>query len=253
MRGFPLVLAFFFAACAPDTDAPPTETPADHLAMSAIEASGGWSAWAQLPTLRFDWMVVRDSVEVVRVRHLWDKTRNRARVEWEIGTDSTAVALLDLTRSTPEAPVGEVYVDGEASAPEDSLLSQAYGRFINDSYWLLAPLKTFDPGVNRGIAADSARDGSDVLTLSFGDVGITPGDRYWLRIDPNGLLQTWTYQLEGDTTRTMWTWSEPIQIEGPAGPVTFLSRKSKPDGTSIVTLPSSQVPSDAWTSTTPLF
>jgi hypothetical protein len=228
-------------------------TAADSLAMRVIDAHGGWDAWASMDQVRFDWVVERDSIELSRVRHLWHKTDGRARVEWEIGEDSVAVALLDLAASTPEAPVGVVYLRGEPTAPEDSLVARAYGRFINDSYWMLAPLKTFDPGVNRGLAPDSASGGSDVLALSFGDVGLTPGDRYWLRVGPGGELQTWTYVLQGDTTATTWAWEEPATVNGPAGPLTVLTRKRKPDGTSIVTAPfATPEADDVWTSPLPL-
>lgn len=251
-RIFFLSAFFLICGCASGDPPPVASTPADSVALGLIEASGGWDAWSSLPVLRFDWIVENDSAELVRVRHLWDRHEQRVRVEWEIGEDTTAVALIDLAASTPEAPVASVYVEGQDAAPTDSLDHTAYGRFINDSYWLLAPLKTFDPGVTRSMVDDSTQSGSSVIRLSFGDVGLTPGDQYWLRVGDDGAIQTWTYQLEGDTTRTQWAWTDPVALKGPKGSITFWTRKRKPDGTSIVTVPSTDIPADAWTSLLPI-
>ena len=220
--------------------------------MGIIDAHGGWDAWAALPMLRFDWAVERGGAEVFRVRHLWDRAEERARAEWPVGEDSTAVVILDLAASTPAAPVGSAYINGQPSAPEDSLLATGYARWVNDSYWMVAPLKTFDGGVTRALAADSSGAGPGVLALSFGDVGLTPGDRYWMFADASGDLARWTYVLDGDTTVSTWAWSEPVTVDGPSGLVRFLTRKSKPDGTAIVTTPRDDIPADAWTAPSPL-
>ena len=248
-----LCLALAFAGCAPHDPAPAMASGADSLAMDIIDANGGWEAWAALPLLRFDWAFVRDSAEIRPIRHLWDRENQRARVEWSIGEDSTAVVILDLAASTPEAPSGEAFVNGAVSPPEDSLLARGYSRWTNDTYWLLAPMKTFDPGVNRALAPDSAGPGERVLALSFGDVGLTPGDRYWLHVGDDGAMRSWTYLLEGDTTVTSWTWASPEAVQGPAGPVTFYTRKTSSGGATILTTPTdTSLPDSVWTAPTPL-
>lgn len=244
-----IVSLVLLVGCSDPAPRPDLITEADSLAMSIIDGHGGWDAWAALPLLRFDWIVERDSVEVVRMRHLWDREGDRVRVEWPVGEDSMAVAILRLGESTPDAPVGVAWINGMPSTPADSLLHDGYARFINDSYWLVAPFKTLDPGVNRGLAPDST---DRVLALSFDGVGMTPGDRYWLAPGPDGALARWTYLLEGDTTMTTWTWTEPASVEGPAGPVRFLTRKANAAGSAIVTVPKDDIPADAWTSPTPV-
>ena len=77
----------------------------------------------------------------------------------------------------------------------------AYGRFINDTYWLLAPWKIFDPGVHLAYDGEKPCPGGgvcDVLKLSFENVGLTPKDVYWLWITRDGrrMLQ-WQYVLGG--------------------------------------------------------
>ena len=90
-------------------------------------------------------------------------------------------------------------VEGEPAAAQ---LESGYERFINDTYWLLAPWKVFDPGVNRTYDGEKPCPGGgvcDVLKLTFGEnVGLTPRDTYWLWITREGrrMLQ-WQYVLNG--------------------------------------------------------
>ncbi len=248
-----LALAFALAVTGCATPSTPTaETAADSLAMDMIAASGGWDAWSDLHELRFDWAFERDSVEVFKARHLWDRHGERARVEWGVGGDSMAVVILDLAASALGTASGEAWINGEVSPPGDSLLADGYSRFINDTYWLLAPLKVMDPGVTRTLAPDSARAGERVLALSFGEVGLTPGDRYWLRADAEGRMTGWTYVLEGDTNVTTWDWGAPQTLASESGTLTFRTRKTKPDGSAIVTRIAGDVPATAWTSPLPV-
>ena len=217
---------------------PRLETDADSLAHRVSESAGGLSAWESLPAIAWEWAVVQDSAERVRTYHLWDKRGDRARVEWPVGGDSVAVAVISPSRFDPERPGGEVAVNGVrlAGAERDERLVEAHRRFVNDGYWLLAPLKTLDPGVRRSIDRTSVRE---VLALSFDRVGLTPGDRYWLDVDPiSGTMTGWTYQLEGDSARTRWDWIDPVDVPTPEGPLRLATLKVKDDeGTVIVTEP----------------
>jgi hypothetical protein len=90
-------------------------------------------------------------------------------------------------------------VEGE---PKAEHLKSAYERFINDMYWLLAPWKIFDPGVNRSYEGEKeCPDGGvcDVLKITFGEnVGLTPRDAYWLWITRDGRrMVQWQYVLNG--------------------------------------------------------
>lgn len=230
-------LAVFAAGCGA-ADEPRLSTAADSLAFRVTEASGGLTAWESLPALAFEWAIVQDSVERIRTYHLWDKEGDRSRVEWPVGADSVAVAVISPSRFDPGAPEGEVAINGVAlaGAERDERLVQAHRRFVNDGYWLLAPLKTLDPGVRR--AVDSTSIGS-VLALSFEQVGLTPGDRYWLDVDPvSGAMTGWTYQLEGDSTPSRWQWIDPTDVPTPKGPLRLATLKVKDgEGTVILTQP----------------
>ncbi len=222
-----LVLALVLAGCQSSTS-PRLETAADSLAFRVSEGAGGLKAWEALPALAFDWAVVNDSVEVVRVHHLWDRAGDRSRVEWPGGTDSVLVAVFSPSQFDPDAPEGRVALNGTdlEGAERAERLVEANRRFVNDGYWLLAPLKTLDPGVRR----DLDPNGRD-LALSFDNVGLTPGDRYWIEVDPVTHSMTgWRYQLEGDTAVTRWAWLDPIDLPTDRGPVRLATMKVRDGG-----------------------
>lgn len=206
---------------------PPLETRADSLALQAFEAFGGPEAWAALPYLRFDFGAGNDSTRRVSARHLWNRRTGDYRVEMPAGEDTTYVALFNV--GTQE---GTVYLDG---APVDStrqaeLLQRAYRRFINDTYWLLAPTKLFDPGVTRSYVPDSSGPGAEVVHLAFEGVGLTPGDQYWIHVDPaTGRVNRWDYHLQGmapEEPARSFAWVDYQTFETPAGPVHLATRKT---------------------------
>ena len=226
-----LAAALGGAACT-SPSGPPLETAADSLAFSVSEGVGGAAAWGALPALAFDWAVVVDSTERLRAHHLWDKAGDRARVEWPVGADSVAVAVFAPASFDPDAPEGQAAINGRAlgGAALAERLVEAHRRHVNDGYWLLAPLKAFDPGVRRDVSADGR-----TLLLSFDGVGLTPGDRYEIETEPGtGSMTAWAYVLEGDTARSRWEWLEPTVVETPAGPLRLARMKVKDDGTAVI-------------------
>lgn len=247
-----LLLAVALAACAP-SDTPRLETAADSLAFRITEGAGGLKAWAALPGLAFEWAVVRDSAEVARNRHVWDKHGDRARSEWRAGTDSVVVAVFAPSTFDPEAPTGQVAMNGVvlSGADAEAYLVEGHARFVNDGYWLLAPLKVLDPGVRRTIDATS---GFDELALAFEGVGLTPGDRYWIETDGvTGAMTGWRYVLESGNEGA-WQWVEPAQLATESGPVVLSRMKVSADGrTVILTEPTAydEVPETEFTDLTP--
>jgi len=232
-----LLAALSLAACAPADEgapAPPPEHPvrpgleteADSLAWRIVEAAGGLDAWHGLRRLRFDFAVVRDTVEAFRARHLWERPTGHYRVEYPVGEDSTLVALFNVQRFDPSAPEGTAFLNG---APLDSTatrerLVEAHERFVNDTYWLLAPLALFAPGVRRPLAPDSARDGTDVPPLSFDCLRPPPGGRYGLTADSTGRLLRWSFVLEGGGQGT-YRWEEPVRLPTSQGELHLPTRK----------------------------
>ena len=106
----------------------------------------------------------KEGKTLVSAEHHWDVAAQTDQVKWK-GKDVT-VNLAD--------PAADE--DGKA----------AYARWVNDSYWLIAPLKLKDRGVHVAQEARKTMDGAEceVLRLSFGQVGLTPNDQYRLYINP---------------------------------------------------------------------
>jgi hypothetical protein len=201
----PRLTAFFGAAalaCRALVAAEP-DARAAAVGKELIAALGGEAAWEKARLFRFDFLVLREGKEASRFRHAWDRYTGDYRLQ---GTDKTgAPYTVHLNVNTRE---GRVFVNGRPAegADADALLKSAYARFINDSYWLLAPWKIFDPGVVLAYDGEKPCPGElpggavcDVLRLSFGEnVGLTPKDLYWLWITRDGRrMVQWQYVLGG--------------------------------------------------------
>jgi hypothetical protein len=191
---------------------------ADDRAHAMIEQLGGKAAWDALEVIAFDF-VVEAGVEVARNQHLWDKKRGLHRVT--LGDQTIYLDLWTRKGHVFEGGSGEPV---EVSDPEDKAdaLKAAYEAFINDTWWLAAPFKVFDDGVNRAVM-----DGD--LRLTFDDgIGLTSGDAYLFHLDAQAMLTGWSFDLESGL-KGSFDFSEPVVIEG----VTFYSRRSGPMGSGI--------------------
>ncbi|MEP6768127.1 MAG: hypothetical protein ABJC61_05625 [Acidobacteriota bacterium] len=184
---------------------------ADAVGHEFIAALGGEKAWEKARQFRFDFIVEREGKPIARFSHAWDRYTGDYRVS---GTDKTGAPFtVFFNVNTKE---GQAFVNGKTAEGEtrDGLLKSAYGRFINDSYWLLAPWKIFDPGVRLAYdgekpCPEGAGGGAcDVLKLSFENVGMTPKDVYWLWITKDGRrMVAWQYVLNGaqeEPTTALW-------------------------------------------------
>jgi hypothetical protein len=236
-------------------DLPPIETRADSIALRIMDAHGGVDTWRRIRYVRFDFGFDDDEGKRVARSHLWDRFANRYRVEWQTGADSTVVALFDT-----DTREGEAYLNGVElpDSLERRYVERAYEMFINDTYWLMAPMKLLDPGVERAYVPDSSSADYAVITTTYHDVGLTPDDQFWFWMDrQTGMLDHWAYQLQGRKNRppTMWNWRECESFETVAGTVMLCPRKTRGQ-TSIMTdnisLPA-DVPADAFTNPRPMF
>jgi hypothetical protein len=204
------------------------ENRADSVAMMAYAAAGG-DAWDGVRYLRFDFAVESDGVRGPTRRHLWDMSTGGYRVEWPDADTATTTVLFNV-----DTREGAAYINGEPVTGERAagLLESAYGRHINDTYWLMAPHKVFDPGVVRTYVADSSSADREVLHLAFRDVGLTPGDQYWMKIDPaTGDLLGWNFILQGSPDRMgMYRWLRHRTFETPGGTIRLSERKEAMSG-----------------------
>lgn len=182
---------------------------ADSIGREFIAALGGEKAWERARQFQFDFVVERDGKRIASFSHVWDRYTGDYRLT---GTDKAGAPFaVYFNVNTKE---GKAFVNGRLAEGEarDALVKNAYGRFINDTYWLLAPWKIFDPGVRLTYDGEKpcpAGGTCDVMKLSFeGNVGLTPKDIYWLWITREGRqMVQWQYLLngaEGEPTTASW-------------------------------------------------
>ncbi len=231
---FTLVISVFLSSCAPsppastaetETMTPIAKTYADSVAIRAVNALGGRETFNKLPALQFNFGFERDGKRVVRNKHLWDKLTGGYRLEYIDGADSSYVIVFNV--NTKE---GKAYLNGDQmeETEAEGRIKRAYRSFINDVYWLQAPMKMMDPGVIRTYLADSSTATTDVVKLSFQGVGLTPGDQYWMYVDKaSGQLSKWSYVLQGnpDAAPRAAEWLEYETFQTEAGSLTFATRK----------------------------
>ena len=190
MKTLFLALAMVLTAAAPLTAQDP-DAKAQQLAKDVWKASGGEN-WTHIKRLTFTFIVEQDGKQLASAAHDWDVAAGTDRVQWK--GKSVTVNLA--------APAQEE--DGKA----------AYARWVNDSYWLLAPLKILDPGVKLSYEGQKESDGApcETLRLSFAQVGLTPGDQYVFYIDPQSkLLRAWDYIPSADMTmHGTWEKYQPV-------------------------------------------
>jgi len=101
----------------------------------------------------------------------WDKEQHIIDVRW-----NDARVILhpnDLSKSI-------VYLKGERITYNNNIVKRAHDLFNNDSFWLVAPHKLFEPGINRSL---EMVDGKKALYVTYTSSGTTPGDSYLWTID----------------------------------------------------------------------
>ena len=222
------------AACGPG-DAGETEAAEDaaasasasdsaaHYADLLMDFQGGRDAWEATRFLRFRWIVERDGETVADRSHAWDRYTGRYRLSYTRPDSSRFLALFDVGSMASDTmpPEGDVWVGEErmTGAARDSALRDAYGAFINDSYWLLMPLKWRDPGVHLAYAGTTTLpDSADYATvhLTFDEgLGVTE-DEYWGFVEPEtGRMAAWQYHLQGREEKGDVIWWEDWRTFGP--------------------------------------
>jgi len=114
--------------------------------------------------------------------YLWDRDRHWVRVEW-----GKYQALLRI-----DARTGVVWKNGmeiTLERKQKKLLEKAWKFWVNDSFWLNAPAKVFDPGTKRYWVEQE--NGSPSLLVTYTQGGNTPGDSYLWYLDQDNLPVSW--------------------------------------------------------------
>lgn len=168
---------------------------ADAVAQRAIDMMAG-PAWNDARYFAFTFNVEREGKNVASYKQQWDRFTGDYAVQGKNRDGDDVRVVMNINTKQ-----GKAWKNGQAVADPAELLTFGYRRFINDTYWLLMGFKTFDPGVTRtydGERTNAAGTIHDVVRLSFANVGLTPGDVYWMWVNRDtGLVDQWHMKLEG--------------------------------------------------------
>ncbi len=155
---------------------------ADAMAQSMLKGLNK-PAWDSLKFLKWEFTGGH--------RYLWDKQGNKAIVEW----DGNRV-LLDLDKIDGLAFKDAIEV---ADEKKHELIQKAWSYWCNDSFWMFAPFKVYDPGTKRTVV--NTEKGQKGLMVTYESGGVTPGDGYLWLLDENNI----------PTGYKMWTSIIPIK------------------------------------------
>ena len=128
----------------------------------------------------------------------WYKTDKSCEVSW----DSITV-ILDLeNHDNSKVFAGKEEYNG---IEKHDYIHKAEAYFNNDSFWLVAPYKVFDPGTERRLV--TTEDGKKSLLVTYTTGGTTPGDSYLWHFDESGKpksYQMWVDILPIDGLEASW-------------------------------------------------
>ena len=168
---------------------------ADSVSQRAIDMLAG-PAWNDARYLAFSFNVEREGKIVASWKQEWDRFTGDYAVSGKNRDGDDVRVVMNVNTKQ-----GTAWKSGQPVADPAELLKLGYGRFINDTYWLLMGFKSFDPGVTRTHDGEKTNDCGavyDVVRFSFQDVGLTPGDMYWMWVNRRtGLIDQWHMKLEG--------------------------------------------------------
>jgi hypothetical protein len=134
-------------------------------------------------------------------KHLykWDKYNNICTVQWK-------EFKVDLHLKYPGRSQASVHSFQVVGENRDKLVQQALDYYNNDSFWLLAPYKVFDDGVERRLV--ELENGKEGLLVTYTTGGSTPGDSYLWEFDDQGKpksFKMWTSILPIDGLEASWS------------------------------------------------
>lgn len=118
----------------------------------------------------------------------WSFANGKHHYRWDKDTDTVFVAWGDhkvkLDLKVPaKSSVAKDKTPLEGQEKE-KLIKKATSFFNNDSFWMVAPFKVFNPGTERSIV--TLKDGTQALLVTYTSGGDTPGDSYLWKLRPNG-------------------------------------------------------------------
>ncbi|WP_033958883.1 hypothetical protein [Psychroserpens jangbogonensis] len=155
-----------------------------------------------LNALNYDAYKATDYIEFTfKKRHhfKWNKSKNTCEVYWKnIKVD---LNLIDHKKS--KVFINEIRYN---QADVNDYINKAKSYFNNDTFWLVAPYKVFDDGVERRLV--KTENDNEALLVTYSSGGSTPGDSYLWHFDNSGKpksYQMWVDILPIDGLEASWS------------------------------------------------
>ena len=184
----------------------------DQVFQKVWKAVGGKNTFEKSRYIEFTFASERNGQLNPGRNHIWDRYTGDYRFESKAANGKTTTVLFNINTQQ-----GKAYEDGVLLPDTTSakLVKRGYAAFINDTYWLMVPLKLQDPGVNTFLEpAETINDTKcQVIRLNFDKVGLTPGDQYWLYVnDKTGEIIRWKFLLQGQKNTSVFDWSPYVDL-----------------------------------------
>jgi len=107
--------------------------------------------------------------------YFFNQNTNQAIIKWD-----EHKVIMQLDTQEGQAFTDETLITDDAQ--RKALMDKAWSYWCNDSFWMFAPFKVFDPGTTRKIVEE---DGKEALLIEYKSGGVTPGDSYLWILDEN--------------------------------------------------------------------
>ncbi|MDX1666500.1 MAG: hypothetical protein R3350_04700, partial [Saprospiraceae bacterium] len=206
------ILSLLFVACGDKN--PPAEgfnkegsdPEAIAIADDVMEAMGGRKAWDDTRYIRWNFFGRRYL--------LWDKKTGDVRID--IPYDSLVILtnVHDPSQGKARRKTGRIQHPDTLNA----YLQRGRSIWINDAYWLVMPFKLKDSGVTLTYVGEGNSElgvPSDILELTFEEVGDTPQNKYRVYVSKNDprLVNQWEFYRNAEDQSpslvTPWTDYKP--------------------------------------------
>lgn len=184
-----LLFGFLYLKYHEDLPTGPQGKEADQLATQML---GSLNEDAYLNTDYIEWTFKGQH------HYKWYKSDKTCEVYWK---DFTVILDLE-NHDNSKVFLAEQEYNG---LEKHDYIHKAENYFNNDSFWLVAPYKVFDTGVERRLIKTD--DNTDALLVTYTSGGTTPGDSYLWHFAKNGKpksYQMWTAILPFDGLEATW-------------------------------------------------
>ncbi|SHJ50686.1 hypothetical protein [Pseudozobellia thermophila] len=196
---YTLIILSLFALACKETKKPETTAPEDELPiLEQLAYANGYGNWNKVQELKFTFNVDRDTTHFER-SWIWKPKSNEV-------TALTAQDTITYNRSRIT----------------DSLAYKADGNFINDKYWLLAPINilwdknSISTKHSVDVEAPLSKKNMQKLTVVYNaEGGYTPGDAYDFYFEDDLKVQEWVFRRANQEEPSMiTTWEDYTEMGG---------------------------------------